>query len=136
MNGTLLANGLLAQYSRWKRLGDGLHRSHGRMEFSDLLPYLIVLAVLGIGIAVVVAIMKYNDLSKPCDDPQKLFRELSWAHGLDRGSQRLLRQLATAAGLGQPAEIFLTPSAFEANQLPAQLQVEQQRVLELRKRLF
>ncbi len=136
MNCTLLANGLLAQFSKWQRLGDGLHRSRGRVEFADMLPYLIGMAVLGAGIAAVVAYLKYNDLSKPCDDPQKLFRELCRAHGLDRGSQRLLRQLATSLGLTQPAEVFLTPSALEVKQLPKQLHAEEARIRELREQLF
>jgi len=102
----------------------------------DMLPYFIGFALLGIGIAIVVKIVKYNDLSQPCDDPQKLFRELCRAHGLDRASCRLLRQLASLTGLPQPVEVFLTPAVFEANQLPEQLRAKQKRVMELRERLF
>lgn len=79
---------------------------------------------------------KRNDFSKPCHDPQKLFRELSQAHKLDRGGQRLLRELADAFQLDQPAEIFLQPALFEARQIPQHLQAEQERLAELYQRLF
>lgn len=136
MNFPLLATFLLAQFSRWQRLGDGLHRSHDRVGFSELLPYLIGMAVIGIGIAVFVKIRRDNDLSQPCNDPQKLFRELSRAHGLDRSSQRLLRQLAADFGLEQPAEVFVTPSIFQTDQLPEQLHSDAVQLQKLRERLF
>ncbi|NOY30361.1 MAG: hypothetical protein GXP28_09350 [Planctomycetes bacterium] len=136
MNCTQLATNLLAQYSRWERLGDGLHRSRGRLDLMEVLPYLIGLLVLGAVVAAVLAYFKYNDLSKPCNDPNRLFRELCRAHGLDRASQKLLWQLASLTKLPQPAEVFLTPAVFEANQLPEQLCAEQERVRELRERLF
>ena len=136
MNSTLLVTNLLAQYSRWQRLGDRLHRNRGRMDFIEMLPYLIGLVVLCAGIAAVVAYLKYNDFSKPCNDPNRLFRELCRAHGLDRGSRKLLQQLAMQTGLVQPAEVFLTPAVFEVNQLPEQLQRERERVMELRGQLF
>ena len=79
---------------------------------------------------------KRNDFSKPCHDPQKLFRELSQAHKLDRGGQRLLRELADAFQLDQPADIFLQPALFEARQIPQHLQAEQERLAELYQRLF
>jgi len=94
MNITLHATTLLAQISKWERLGDGLHRSRGKMGFADLLPYFIGLAVIGTAIAVIVYLIKQNDFSKPCDDPKKLFRQLCRQHLLDRGSSRLLSQLA------------------------------------------
>ncbi len=136
MNATLYANNLLAQFSRWERLGDGLHRSRGRVDLIEMLPYVIGVAVVVAIVFAVAKYIKYNDLSKPCDDPQKLFREISKAHGLDRSSQRVLRQLADALGYLQPAEVFITPSAFEANQLPEELRDEEARICELRELLF
>jgi len=136
MNCTLFATGLLAQYSRWERLGDGLHRSRNRFDFMDWLPYLVGLAVIGAIIAAIVAYKKYNDMSKVCNDPNRLFRELSRAHGLDRSSQRILWHLATLTGLAQPADVFLMPAVFEVNQLPEQLRAEEARLTELRELLF
>jgi len=136
MNCSLLATHLLAQYSRWQRLGDGLHRSRSRVDFLEMLPYLLGLALIGAAIAAIVAYIKYNDFSKPCNDPERLFRELSRAHGLDRASRRLLQKLALLTGLAQPAEVFLTPAVFEVKQLPEQLLAEQERVKQLRELLF
>jgi len=127
---------LAAQHSHWRRLGDGLYRSKSRPEFADFLPYLIFAAVLAAVIAVVVLIIKRNDMSESCNDPQKLFRELSRAHRLGRANRRLLSQLATARKLRQPAEVFLSPAAFELSSLPPQLRSQQPRLEKLRERLF
>ena len=136
MNIYLLATTLFAQFSRWERLGDGLHRSRGRVNFSDMLPYLIGIAIVATIIAVVVTLIRRNDLSKGGYDPQKLFRELCRAHGLDHSSRRLLRQISETFGFTQPAEVFVTPAAFEPEQLPQELQTKQAKIRELRERLF
>jgi len=106
------------------------------MDFADLLPFGIGLALLAMGVAIVVAIVKRNDMSQPCDDPKKLFRELCRAHGLDFASRRLLYRLATAHQLAQPAEVFLTPAMFQADQLPPQLRAQAGQLQRLRQRLF
>ncbi len=133
---SLQISGLLAQMSRWQHLGDGLHRRGSRATLGDMLPYLIGLVVVGIGVAIVMAIMRRNDMSQPCNDSGKMFRELSRAHGLGFSSRRLLSRLAKAVGLKHPAEVFLTPNAFNAQTLPPQLQAEAVRIESLRKRLF
>ena len=136
MNASFTAISLLAQYSRWKRLGDGVRRSASRTDLSDLWPYFIVLAVIGIAIAVGVQIYKRRDYSKPCDDPLKLFRQLCAAHKLNFSSRRLLLQLATALEMPQPAALFVTPAAFREGEFPPQLQGEAERIKELAQRLF
>ncbi len=132
----LQTSGLLAQMSHWERLGDGLHRRSSRTPLSDMLPYLIGMVVIGLGIAMVVAIVRRNDMSQSCNDSGKLFRELSRAHGLNFFNQRLLRRLAAGVGLECATEVFLTPSAFNAQTLPAQLQADAARIQALRNRLF
>ncbi|MGI9429130.1 MAG: hypothetical protein ACR2NM_10760 [Bythopirellula sp.] len=136
MNSSLLNGFLFAQISRWERLGDGLHRGRGRMDPMDFLPLVIVLVIFAIVVAVVVKLRKRNDMSQPCDDPDKLFRELSLLHELDRGSQKLLRRLAEALQLVQPAEVFLKPAYFQADGIPAELQREAAELEALGKRLF
>ncbi len=136
-NLSLLANlGLLAQMRRWRRLGDGLRGSGRRVEFSELLPYLIGLAIIALGIWAVVQWIKRNDTSQPCDDPWKLFRELCQAHDLNSSQGRLLRKLVEAWKMEQPAKIFVTPMAFEPASLPPSLQAEAQQLRGLRARLF
>jgi len=127
---------LLGQFSKWKRLGDGLHRSGNRLEFSDLLPYLIVIAVIIIGVAVANWLRHRYDLSQPCNDPRKLFMELCKAHHLDWPTRRLLHRLALSHELAQPAEVFLKPALFETGQLPPHLMKDATRLAALRQRLF
>lgn len=127
---------LLGQISNWERLGDGLNRSRGSADLMDFLPYLVGLLLLGIAVAVITRIIQRNDMSKPCDDPEKMFRELSRAHGLNYSQQRLLNQLAEGLGLDQPAQVFLTPSAFETSQIPSELRSEQRTIQAIGRRLF
>ncbi len=51
----------------------------------------------------------------------KLFRELCAMHGLGRASRRLLKRLAEARGLTNPAMLFVEPQYFDARSLPAEL---------------
>ena len=51
-------------------------------------------------------------------------------------AERLLKRLAVCRSLRQPAEVFVTPSAFDATTLPHQLQADAARLRELRARLF
>jgi len=136
MNINIFSATLLAQFSRWERLGDGLHRSRGRMDLSDALPYVIGIAILAAIVTAVVMYVKRNDLSKGGYNPQKLFRELSQAHGLDRGSRKVLRQLGETFGFTQPAEVFVTPAAFDPEQLPDELRSKEAKIRELHERLF
>ncbi len=136
MNGSFLTYVLFAQISRWQRMGDGLHRGRGRLDLMELLPLVIALAVVAIVITLVVKVRKRNDMTEPCDDPDKLFRELSLAHGLDRASQKLLRRLAEALQLAQPAEVFLQPAFFQAGRIPQELLGEEVELEELQEQLF
>ena len=136
MNSSPLVPLLVAQIANWRHLGDGLHRGRGRMDPMDLLPYGIGLVVLGVLVAVVLKIRQRNDMSLACDDPQKLFRQLSLAHGLDRSSQNLLRRLAQALQLEYPGEVFLKPAYYQTPQLPASLRHQEAELQALRERLF
>lgn len=136
MNPSLLVQLLFAQKSPWEHLGDGLHGRRERFELMDFWPLLLLLAVAAFAVAVIVAIRKRNDMSQHCDNPNKLFRELSLAHQLDRGSQKLLWQLAEAMNLAQPAEVFLKPALYEPSKLPEQLRGEEARLQALQERLF
>lgn len=135
MNATYLSGVLFAQVSRWERLGDGLHRGRGRMDPADFIPLAILLAIAAIIVVVVIKLRRRNDMSVHCDDPQKLFRELSLAHNLDRASQKLLWRLAESLNLTQPAEVFVRPAAFDA-QLPVELHDQEAAYHALQQRLF
>lgn len=127
---------LLAQYSRWKHMGDSFRRSGPRMDLADLMPVAIILAIVALGIVVAVQIYKRHDYSKPCDDPGKLFRQLCAVHKLNFRSRRLLLQLAAARGMPHPGALFVTPSAFQTSDLPPQLLQQELRIQELAAKLF
>jgi hypothetical protein len=136
MNTTLSAWSLLAQYSRWKRLGDGLHRPGSRAELADLIPFFLTLAVVALVAIVAVQLYKRSDFSRPCDDPRKLFRQLCAAHQLNFSNRRLLLRLATALELPQPAALFVDPEAFATTNLPPQLRKEAKQISRLGQQLF
>ncbi len=135
MNGSLLTCFLFAQISNWQRMGDGLHRGRGRLDLMELLPLGVGLVVVAIVIALVVKVRKRNDLTQSCNDPGKLFRELSLAQNLDRASQKRLWRLAEALPLAQPAEVFVQPAYFQAD-LPEELHGEEGEFEALHERLF
>lgn len=127
---------LLADVPLYQHMGDRLHRGRGRINLVDLWPVLLVFVLVAIVIAIVVAVRKRNDMTKHCNDPNKLFRELSQAHGLDRGSQNLLWKLAEALQLAQPAEVFLQPAYFHADRIPPELRGAEAELDTLHRRLF
>ena len=134
----LLALGPLAQMRNWRRLGDGLHRRRMRLDMEELLPYAIGIVLVGLCIWGIVLWKRRNDTSLACDDPGKLFRELCQCHGIEGTNRRLLKRLVEASGMEQPAQIFVTPTAFRVDRLPELLQTEEaeQQLEDLRKRLF
>ena len=135
MNFSALSYLLFAQVKNWQRLGDGLHRGRGRMDIAELWPLAVLLVVVAVVVFVVVKVRQRNDMTEHCDDPEKLFRELSQAHQLDRGSKKLLWQLASSSNLAQPAEVFLKPGIFQA-ELPVDLREQEAVFATLQDRLF
>ncbi len=126
------SNCLLAQLSRWQRMGDGLRGPGTRIELSEILTYSIVLALVGMLIWAALRLRKRNDMNQRCDDPWKLFRELCQHHGLDRFERRLLKKLVSARQLQQPAELFVTPSVFDPAGLPSDLNEDKVRNMKAR----
>ncbi len=134
----LMAMVPLAQVRNWRRLGDGLHRRGTRFDLTELLLYAIGMTVVGLCIWGIILWKRRNDTSTVCDDPAKLFRELCHSHGIQGENQRLLKRLVEAWGMEQPAQIFVTPAAFQIERLPVFLQTEvtEQQVEKLREQLF
>lgn len=126
---------LLAQVSR-EQFGRGFRGASSQRHWTDVIPYAVALALMAAGWALVNYVRRRNDMTERCDDPHKLFRELCLAHRLDRASRRLLLHLAEAARLPQPAQVFLTPSAFDPARLPASLRSRADELERLRERLF
>ena len=70
------------------------------------------------------------------DSSAKLFRELCAAHGFSRASRRLLKRLAEARGVANPAMLFVEPQHFDAKSLPAELKSSAKELRRVHKTLF
>jgi hypothetical protein len=126
---------LLGQVSR-EEFGRAFRGATSQLSWHDLIPYVAAATLATIGISLYRWLKRRNDMTEACDDPSKLFRELCGVHGLDRASRRLLRRLSEALGFAQPAQIFLSPDAFNAAQLPPALRKQAAELNQLRDRLF
>lgn len=130
-----LQNALLAQHSRWVRMGD---RFQGRATFD----WTDVAIWGGIGVAFLVALYVFsrynarNETPKPCRSPNRLFLELCKLHGLDRASRSVLKRLAESHGIPHAASIFLQPDRFETARLPASVRSDAETIERLRAALF
>ena len=127
---------VLAQISKWKHLGDGLKGTRSPIEFSDAWPYMLIAAGLAGAAFLFVYWKRRRDFSRRCNDPYQLFRELCAIHELNGSHQRMLKRLAQELQLHQPAQVFLTPSAFGESGLPESLRDREQEYAVLRDRLF
>ncbi|MBX3433325.1 MAG: hypothetical protein KF847_08395 [Pirellulales bacterium] len=125
---------LVAQIDRFMRLGDGV-RSNQYKDSSALVWFVVIAAAVGLGAMLFLQIRNRNDMSMRCDDPEKLFRELSLVHRLASRSQRTLRQVAETSSLPNVAQAFLTPGAFDVAAARADAQTEAE-INELRARLL
>jgi hypothetical protein len=126
---------LLAQVSR-EEFGRGFRGATSQLSWTDLIPYVAAAVLAAIGVSLYRWIKRRNDMTEACDDAPKLFRELCRVHALDRPSRRLLWRLREARGLAQPAQIFLTPDAFDADRLPPGLRKQAAELKRLREQLF
>jgi len=126
---------LLAQVSR-EEFGRAFRGATSQLSWFDVVPYVIAFTLMCAGMWAYSYYKRRNDMTERCDDPHKLFREMCQAHQLDRASRRLLLQLAAALNLAQPAQVFLTPAAFESVRVPATLRGRIDELKRLREQLF
>jgi hypothetical protein len=126
---------LLAQVTR-EQFGRGFRGATSQLSWFDVVPYVVGAVLIGVVTAAYSHHKRRNDMTERCDDPHKLFRELCQAHQLDRPSRRLLLQLAAGLNFAQPAQVFVSPSAFEAVRVPAALRGRVDELKRIRERLF
>jgi hypothetical protein len=123
---------LLAARPVWGRF------DHQRPGF-DATHLWVVLGIVALIIGAAVAAYRSSRHRKSVfdvDSPAKLFRELCQAHQLSFRSRRLLKRLAAARGITDPARLFLEAQHFEAAHLPKKLQSAANEIRRLRDRLF
>jgi hypothetical protein len=77
-----------------------------------------------------------NKLEFTSDSSRRLFRELCRAHRLTWANRRLLRHLAEARQVAQPADLFVDASCFDTMNLPKRLQPSSREIERLRDQLF
>jgi hypothetical protein len=77
-----------------------------------------------------------NKLEFTSDSSRRLFRELCRAHRLTWANRRLLRHLAEARQVAQPAGLFVDASYFDTMNLPKRLQRSSREIERLRDQLF
>jgi hypothetical protein len=107
----LFPAGLLADIDRFQAMRGAL-RPDRTVDYSGgLLLVLVIAAVVAVTIVLVRMLVKRQP--SEAYHPQGLFRELSKAHSLDRGQERLLREVAQQLALEHPSRLFLEPNLFE-----------------------
>ena len=95
----------------------------------------------GIVLAIIAVFVWHRVTGQSCKDfsvhsPARLFRELSRAHGLRLSNRRLLKRLAEARGLANPAVLFVEPKHFDVKTLPAELKPSAGELQQIRNHLF
>jgi hypothetical protein len=123
---------MLAARSVWGRF------DHERPGFDSTHWWLLLgCAVLFAGFAVAIYRSSRRGESEfDVDSDAKLFRDLCRAHHLSSANRRLLRRLASARGVEEPARLFIEPKHFEPAHLPETLQSAADKIRRLRDRLF
>ena len=102
---------------------------------TQIFVFCIVAVVLGIVLWRVARLVALRD-GRSYVSTKRLFRDLCRLHDLDWSSRRLLRRLALARGLNNPAQIFLQPAWLEPAEIPAEFRPFQAQLQEIEQRLF
>jgi hypothetical protein len=111
---------------------------HERPEFDNAdLWTLVSMAALLIAVAVVAYRSSQRRKQEfTHDSPRQLFRELCRAHRLPLASRRLLKRLAAARHVADPAMLFVNSGHFETANLPENLNPSADEIRKLHERLF
>jgi hypothetical protein len=120
-----------------------MHRVWGRFDHQrpgfnpSQLVFLFTGIVVAIAAAVVWRVLKRRGARMfSSDSAAKLFRELCAAHGINRSGRRLLKQLADASGVSDPATLFVEPRYFQAEKIPRELRTSANELRLLGETLF
>jgi hypothetical protein len=120
-----------------------MHRVWGRFDHErpGISTKQIAIAIAVVALLVVVGIawrtLKRRMASTfSSDSSVKLFRELCAAHGITRSDRRLLKQLAAASGVADPATLFVEPRFFDLPNLPGEMKASATALRALNETLF
>ena len=127
---------LLAQRSRWERLGDGFRGHRARLDTTESVIGVLVIVVIFAALIILARYGLRDDKDRPTNNPWQLFWELCRAHGLSRRESRLLCRLAKERKLSNPGDIFVDPRFFDTSTLPRSLKRRSAEFVNLMPRLM
>ena len=127
---------LLAQMELFRNLGAGFRGRAAHFGASDLITIILVVASLALGMYLLSRMMHRQEVPQRSNSPRVLFRELCLAHGLDRSSRRLLRQIGRYQRLDHLGRLFVEPERFDPGNLSPKLRKKQELLRALREQLF
>ena len=104
---------LLAQREAWENLGNRFTGNHLRFHWGDLGAMFGILTGAVLFVLLLRWLYRVQQARIYSNEPRHLFIDLCRAHRLRRRERRLLRELATASHLEQPALVFVRPDLFE-----------------------
>jgi hypothetical protein len=130
---TLIAR---VEHTPWRSMGSGLRGTHARFDSGDVVIGLLILAGVVLAMVFLSRYLASHDRGRVYNSPRALFRSLCKAHNLDRGSRRLLWQVARWQRLAHPARLFLEANRFDAANLSPQLRQQADLLKQLQTRLF
>jgi hypothetical protein len=121
----------------------GLHRVWGRFDHegpgAGMNQFLAGAAAFIL--LVVIALLWRRMTQRPaktfaCDSRPRMFRELCAAHRLGRSDRKLLKRIAAARGLTNPALLFVEPAHWDRASLPTSLRSANAELQRLRAAIF
>ncbi len=127
---------LIAQSEVFRNLGASFRGRAAQFGVTDLVTAIAVLSSLAAGMYVLSRVLHRQELPQRSNSPRVLFRELCLAHGLDRASRRLLRQIGRYQRLDHPGRLFLEPERFDPANLSPKLRHNKALIQSLRQTLF
>ena len=119
-----------------KNLGAAGRRHYSSGDAGPLLVWLLLAAVIIAAICGAIYAATRVAHYRRYRSPAALFSGLCGVHGLSSGSRRLLKQLARAHKLSDPARVFTEPAYLDPKRLPASLRPQAAVFAGLRNRLF
>lgn len=107
----------LANMNPFEAMGRNFRGEYAEFHANDLLGIAILLTIVGGVTYFLWRVLAREQSDQPYHKPKRLFRELCDAHQLDTSTRALLRDLARAHGMSQPAMLFLERERFRTDRL-------------------
>ena len=127
---------LLADRSRWERLGDGFSGEAAKLSIGEVLGLVGVAAALALLISILHGFARRQDSGRTINSPQRLFGQLCRAHRLRWRDRRLLKRMAEFGRINPPVLLFVKPDQFPQDAGGEGLLDDAADVDALRRRLF